>query len=544
METRNPAARAGHWSARHRKAAIWGWVAFVLLAVAIGGGAGTKNIKDEDTGNGASRTAARAVAHAGLKDRASEQVLIQSRGTLRASDAAFRAAVVDVQRRVSRDPFVINMTSPYQPSHSGQTSSNEKSAVVLFQIRGDSDQAKDRVGAVLNQVAAAQRAHPQLRIEEVGDASADKALSKAFDDDFRKAETLSLPITLAILFLAFGALVAAVVPVVLGLSAVAAALGIVGLLSHAWPVDEAISSVVLLIGLAVGVDYSLFYIRREREERRAGRTPEGALEAAAATSGRAVLVSGCTVIAAMAGLYITGNTTFASFGTGTITVVAIAIVGSLTVLPATLAWLGDRIDKGRLPFMARRRRREGGGAWVFIVDRVLRHPVVSVVLAGGLLVALAIPPFSLHTVDTGINGLPPDLPITKTLKRSEAAFPGGAVPATVVVQAKDVTAPAVAAGIRQIEFGALGSGLMHEPITVRTNASHTAAVVDVPLAGNGSDSTSIKALHRLRDTVVPNTIGEVRNVTVQVGGMTARSIDFNDQMKSRAPWVFAFVLSR
>ncbi|MFL5913954.1 MAG: MMPL family transporter, partial [Gaiellaceae bacterium] len=544
METRNLAARAGHWSAHHRKLAIWGWVAFVIVCVLAGSAAGLRHIKEEDQGNGEARTAARAIAAAGLKERANEQVLIQSRGTLRASDPQFKAAVLDVQRRVSGQPYVIQLTSPYDPGHSGQTTADERSALVLFQIRGDSDQAETRVTPILATVAAAQRAHPELRIEQVGDASADKALSKAFDDDFKKAETLSVPITLIILLLAFGALVAATLPVVLGLSAVAAALGIVGVLSHVWAVDEAVSSVILLVGLAVGIDYSLFYIRREREERRAGRDPEHALGIAAATSGRAVLVSGTTVMIAMAGLYITGNSTFASFGTGTIIVVAIAMVGSLTVLPAMLAWLGDRIDKGRVPFVSRLRGRGGGaGFWSFVLDRVLRHPVVSVVLAGGLLVALAIPAFSLHTVDTGINGLPPELPITKTLKRVEAAFPGGAIPATVVVQAKDVTAKPVADGIAQIELGALGTGVMHEPITVRTNAAHTAAVVQVPLSGNGSDATSIRALKLLRNRVIPNTIGEVPGATVNVGGMTAGSYDFNAQMKSRAPWVFAFVLS-
>src|SRR3954451_10061416 len=188
-------------------------------------------------------------------------------------------------------------------------------------------------------------------------------------------------------------------------------------------------------------------------------------------------------------------------------------------------------------------RTSGGGAWSWVLARVLRHPIVSVVLAGGLLVALAIPAFSLHTVDTGVNGLPPDLSITKTLKRIQVAFPGGAVPAEVVVQAKDVNSPRVAEGIRQVEFGALGTGVMHEPITVRTNASHTAAVISVPLSGNGTDATSIDAMKLLRSRVIPNTIGEVPGTTVNVGGLTAGSYDFNQQMKSRAPLVFAFVLS-
>ena len=541
MGTRNLAARAGHWSAQHRRRAILGWIAFVLICVAAGQAAGLVKLKDEDQGNGDSRTAARAIAHAGLKDRANEQVLVESRGALRVEDPAFRAAVLDVQRRVSADPNVIELTSPYRPG-SGQVSADDRSALVLFQIKGSKDQAKDRVGAVLDRVAAAQRAHPQLRIDEVGDASADKALSKAFKDDFSKAERLSLPITLLILLLAFGALVAAVVPIVLGLSAVFAALGLVGVISHGWPVDESISAVILLIGLAVGVDYSLFYIRREREERAAGRSPQGALEVAAATSGRAVLVSGSTVIVAMAGLFLTGNATFISFGTGTVLVVAIAMLGSISVLPAVLAWLGDRIDKGRVPLLSRLRGRREGGFWAWIVERVLRHPIVSVVLSGGLLVALAIPAFSLHTANSGVNGLPADLPVTKTLKRVEAKFPGGPLPAQVVILAKDVNALPVIRGVSQLELSALGTGLMQGPITTRVNADRTAAVVSVPLAGSGTDSTSNRALAALRDKVVPQTIGKAPGVEVHVGGFTAGSHDFNNQMKSRAPWVFAFVL--
>jgi RND superfamily putative drug exporter len=543
VKTRNLAARAGHWSAQHRKLAILGWIGFVILAFAIGGAAGTNNIKKEDAGDGESRTADRLIAKAGLKDRATEQVLIQARGSApRAEDPAFRKAVAEVTGAVARNPNVADLSSPYSKGNSGQISGDSRSALVLFQVKGDEDQAEDRVAPILKSIAATATANPDLRIEEFGDASSTKAITKAFQDDFKKAETLSLPITLAILLVAFGALVAAGLPLMLGLTAVFAALGIIGPLSHIWPVDEAISSVVLLIGLAVGVDYSLFYIRREREERAAGHSPEEALEIAASTSGRAVLVSGGTVMVAMAGMYLTGNATFQSFGTGTILVVAIAMLGSVTVLPALLSKLGDRIDKGRVPLLHRLRRRSGDGAWAWIVDRVLRHPVVSVALAGGLLVVLCIPTFGMHTVNSGINGLPKDLAVTKTLKRIEAAFPGGPAPARVVVQAKDVTSPQVQAGIQQIELGALGTGLMREPVETHVNAAHTVAIVDVPVSGNGTDSTSDRAVHALRDTVLPQTIEKVPGTHVGVTGITASSLDFNDQMKSRAPWVFAFVL--
>ena len=168
--------------------------------------------------------------------------------------------------------------------------------------------------------------------------------------------------------IAFGSLVAAGVPLLLAISSVAAAMSLVAIPSQIFPVDSNLSSVILLIGLAVGVDYSLFYLRREREERAAGREPREALAVAAATSGQAVLISGLTVIVAMAGMFLSGDKTFISFAEGTILVVAIAMIASLTVLPALLAWLGDRIDKGRIPFLARRAAR-GRPVTLLVGDR-------------------------------------------------------------------------------------------------------------------------------------------------------------------------------
>ena len=186
--------------------------------------------------------------------------------------------------------------------------------------------------------------------------------------------------------IAFGALVAAGIPLLLGISAVAIAIGLVALPSQIMPVDQAVTSVILLVGLAVGVDYTLFILRREREERVLGRSSAEALRTASATSGRAVLVSGLTVMVAMAGMYFTGSSVFSGFATGTILVVAAAMLGSVTVVPAVLSWLGDRVEKGRVPFLAKwrdkRQARGANGAWGWILDRVLARPVVSVVLLG------------------------------------------------------------------------------------------------------------------------------------------------------------------
>ncbi len=542
MHRSNLAARAGRWSSQHRKAAIFGWLAFVVVAVLIGGAVGTKHIPQDNDGVGESGRAQQ-VLHDQFPQPANEQVLVQS-ATRTIGDPSFRTAVQDVTRRLDALPTVQNVRSPLLTANRGEISQDRHSVLIGFQITGNSTNADKRVGASLAATAAAQRAHPDLRIAQAGDASSVKALNKSFSDDFAKARTLSLPITLLILVVAFGALVAAGIPVLLAATGVAATLGLIGVVSQLAAVDQVVSETVLLIGMAVGVDYSLFYMRREREERAAGRDEQAALRAAAATSGRSVLISGLTVMAAMAGMYLAGNKTFASMATGTIMVVAVAVLGSLTVLPALLATLGDRVMKGRVPLIAR--SREAGGEprlWSAVVDRVLRRPLVSVLVSGGLVVALAIPAFGLHTSLPGLQGLPSGLPIVKTLNRIEKAFPGGPLPAYVVVQSKDVNTPQIRTAIDGLERQALATGQIHEPFKVAVNGEHNVAVVSMPLSGKGTDAASYRALDTLRQQVIPATVGSVAGVKAQVTGMTAQSEDFNDSMKSHAPLVFAFVLT-
>ena len=548
MQKNNLAARAGRWSAQHRKRAIVGWILFVVLATVAGGAVGQNMLAEEDMGNGESRAADQAVADAGFPKESGEQVLVEARGgqKLTVRDGEFTAAVGDVVTKLKATPHVREVESPYAKGNEGQLSKDQTAALVTFKIAGEDDIAKDRVDATLAATKAAQEAHPDLRIEQFGDASADKALSAAFEKDFQKAEVLSLPITLVILILAFGSLVAAGLPLLLALTAVMGTIGLLGPLSQIVALDEAISSVVLLVGLAVGVDYVMFYLRREMEERDAGKGPEAALEAAAATSGRAVLISGFTVIVAMAGMFLAGSAVFLSFGVGTILVVAVAVLGSVTVLPAMLSWLGEKgwTEKGRVPYLGRLRHRNHGESrvWGAILDRVLARPVVSVVLAGGVMIALAIPAFSMHTINPGVAGLPRSLPIMQTYDRIQEKFPGGPLPASVVVQADDVTAPEVQAGIAKLQQVAGDTKGFGQPITTTTNPGNDLEVVDIPLAGDGTDAKSEAALATLRDSVIPQTLGGVPGVEVNVTGMTAGSKDFNDTIKSHLPIVFAFVL--
>jgi len=540
-QSRNLAAGMGRWSAAHWKTATFGWLALVVVAFGLGGMVGTKNINPNTSGPGESGRMDK-ILDAGFKQPAGESVLIQS-SSLVAGDRAFNVAVADVVAGISKLKAVQNVRSPLEPTNAGQIARNRHAALVEFEIRGDSDKAVDKIDPILDLVAKAQAAHPRLFIGEFGEASAVAAGNEAFANDLEKSGLFSIPITLFILVFAFGALVAAGIPLLLALTAVFATFGLLALPSQLLPVAQEAYAMVLLIGLAVGVDYSIFYLKRERQERAAGRSERAALEAAAATSGRSILISGLTVMVAMAGMFLTGDATFASLGLATIIVVAIAMLGSLTVLPALLSRLGDGVDRVRIPLVGRLRREDGEGRfWGVVVDGVLRRPLRSAVVSGGLLVALAIPALQLHLATPGPDTLPQSLPAVQTYTRMQQAFPGKAIAANVVVKAPNVNAPAVRAAIRKFERRALGSGRTHAPITVDVNNDATVANITVPIDGKGADAASNASVAALRDTVVPETLGELTGAESGVTGWTAQWQDWTTQIKSKLPIVFGFVL--
>jgi uncharacterized membrane protein YdfJ with MMPL/SSD domain len=537
---RNLAASAARWSAAHWKTATFGWLAFVIVAVVLGGAVGTKQIGDDDSPGESGRM--ERILDAGFVQPAEESVLIQSR-SLDVSDPAFVTAVEDVVARISAVPAAANVQSPLDRTNADQISADRRSALVTYDIRGDPEKAVDKIDPLLAAVDEAKAAHPELYIGAFGMESADKEITDAVNEDLAQAGLLSLPVTLIILVVAFGALVAAGIPLLLGLTAVMATMGLLALPSQVWPVDENVSAVVLLIGLAVGVDYSLFYLKREREERAAGRSEKAALEAAAATSGRAVLISGLTVMAAMAGMFLTGDQAFGSFAMGTIMVVAIAVLGSLTVLPALLSRLGDRVNTARVPLLHRLQKPDGGRFWGFLIDRVMRRPKLAAALSAGLLVALALPALGMKTVLPGVDALPQDLGAVQTYNRLQESFPGEQEPAIVVVKAKSVDDAQVATALADLRREAVASGAAHEPITTEINADRTVARIELPIAGSGSDDASYDALATLRNDVVPGTVGELDGVEAGVTGETASAKDFRDAVRGKAPLVFAFVLA-
>jgi uncharacterized membrane protein YdfJ with MMPL/SSD domain len=548
MQSRNLAARAGRWSAQHRKTAILGWLLFVVLATVVGGQVGQRNIDESAWGNGESKRGDMIVEAADYPDETREQVLVQGKGSIKAGDPRVTAAVRDVVGRLERTEGVTDVESPLVAEDRRNTVSRDgRSVVVNFTLPGKVEETEKRVEAPLAAVAAAQQANPDVRVEEFGGASAAKAFGEQDGANQRKSEMFSYPMTLVILLVAFGAFVAAGVPLLLGGTAVVGSIGLLGPISQLHELSSSVAIVVGLIGLAVGVDYAMFYLRREMEERDRGRSPEAALEIAAATSGRAVLISGLTVMVAMAGMFLAGNAIFASFGVGTILVVGVAMLGSLTFLPAMLSFLSRKgwTEKGRVPFIGRRRHANRGESrmWGAILDRVLERPLVSAILAGGILVALTIPALGMQFKNTGTDGYSRSLPIMRTYDRIQAAFPGGAVPAVTVIKARDVTAPEVQAAIRQLHDKAIATGQLMEPSSVEVSPDRTVATVSLSVKGSGTDDASNRSLEVLRSEVVPATVGKLAGAEVAVTGETAGSKDFLDVMKSHLPLVFGFVLS-
>jgi uncharacterized membrane protein YdfJ with MMPL/SSD domain len=541
-QSNNLAARMGRWSASHWKTAVFGWLAFVIASIVIGGQVGVKYLADEDLAVGEAGQAQKLV-DAGFPKASEEQgeiVLIQSK-TLKADDPAFEAAISDVAKTLEGFPQARKIDTPLEAAHADLVSDDGHSAQVQYQPVGTFDEASlyiDKINDALDKTAAA---HPGVEVSHVGSVTTTKATDAAFNSMLATAGMIAIPLTLIILLVVFGSAVAAVVPLLLAITAVFATNSLIALPSQIVPVDESIAEVILLIGLAVGIDYSLFYLRREREERAAGRNEHAALEAAAATSGRAVLISGITVLVAMAGMFLSGDKTFMSFSIGAMMVVAVAMVGSLTVLPALLGKLGDRVEKGRIPFLGRLRSKDGESrVWNGILTAVLRRPVVSAVAAGAVLIALTIPAFSLNTTTTGVDDI--SIAEVEPLKKFDDAFPGGNSPAEVVLKADDVRAQPVRDAIAELKQQALATGQMKTPVEIEVSQDSTVARVFIPLAGKGTDATSQAALATLREDVVPATVGQLDGVEYAVGGVTAQDKDWEAKMVTTAPLVFGFVL--
>ncbi|TCN40395.1 RND superfamily putative drug exporter [Kribbella orskensis] len=520
--------RVARWSATHPWRAIGLWLLLVVVAVGMSAVIPKQQTKADDTWIGQSGVASELVRQANLEDKPSETVLLTDKdGPL--DKAAATTALNQLRQTMTAIDAVDGVGQPVWAE-------NGKAALLPIQLKGSADDAADNVDKLVAATADVQKANPSLQIEETGSASLDAGIWKQVGSDLARAEKLSLPITFALMLLAFGALIAAGIPVLLAFSAVGAALGFYAPLSYLFPDGGSVANVVLLIGMAVGVDYSLFYLKREREERRRGHGTVDAVEIAAATSGHSVVVSGLAVIVSMAGLYVAQDPVFSSMATATIVVVAVAVLGSLTVLPALLAKLGHRVDRPRVPLLWRLNRRIGpGGISRRILAPVLRFPKVALLLSAIAVVALAVPALGMKTEPGGLSTLPQTIPEVKTMTALQQNFPSEGMAYDVVAKGKDA-----ATGLAKVQQSAVDSGeFVVTPGQEIRKSDETAVLTLVSVRPDTSEDARV-ALERLRNDLVP---AALTGTTWAVGGETASSVDYGEHQRNQLPYVIAFVLS-
>jgi putative drug exporter of the RND superfamily len=541
--------RMAGWSVRHRKTAVFGWLLLVVAAVVIGQKIGTSNVNNYDPGQAGQ--AERVLNRPVVQQPDSESVLVQGRSASQTygNDPEIREAVRQVVAALRALPkAAADVQSPLsRPGLVSAGPGGGRSALVTFNVAGAPGHDDQAVVPAMNAVAAVAAHHPGLKIEEAGDASLDRATGSITGQDFRKAEVTSIPVSLVLLLVVFGALIAAGIPLLLAGTAVISAISLLAIPSHWLPIDSTTSSIVLLVGMAVGIDYSLFYLRRTREERAAGHDTTEALRIAAGTSGRAIVVSGLTVMVALAGLFLTGIDVFSGVAVGTIVVVGVAVLGSLTFLPAILSMLGKWTERGRIPFLGRRRTMARESRfWGMLARAVVRRPLIWGGVAVAVLLALAAPVLSLNLEDAGIHSLPSNVPVVRSLMDISQAFPGGPAPAEVVVTSSggaDLGGQQVEAAVAALHREAAAShGAIREPISTAMFGNNQVLIVSVPLAGSGTDATSNRALATLRTQALPDTFGQVPGISYAVAGLTAGNHDFDAQLAKTVPWVFAFVL--
>ena len=531
----NVTERVASWSAGHRKTAVFGWL-LLVAAIFIGGQAlGSRQLPAYSSGQaGQAERVLQQYAPAQL-NASTENVLIQATapGATFATDPAMRQAASQVAAVLAAHPtYATHIEVP-------RVSKDGHSALVTFQVPGNVKNIDQAATTLQHAVAGVQARHPDLRVAETGDASIQQAINSSLN--FGKAEVTSVPITLLLMLAVFGSLVAAGIPVLLALTALTAAIGVVTMISHVLPVGGSTFEVVVVVGMAVGVDYSLFYLRREREERAKGRSFPEALRIAGRTSGRTILVSGLTVMATMSGLFFVGGGPFSGFAVGTIAVVGIAVIGSLTVLPALLAWLGPKADAGRIPFLSRRRAdARPSRLWGALARRVVARPVIWGGVATIALLALAAPVLGLRLGEPAVDA-PKDAAVVQTMAAIQRAFPQAPAPAEVVVTGADVTGPKTLAAVNALRADAAAGGAIHDPVTTTVIGGGRALVVAVPLAGNGADTASDNALLTLRNQLLPDTFGKVPGASYAVTGDTASLHDIIQTEDTSLPVVFGFV---
>jgi uncharacterized membrane protein YdfJ with MMPL/SSD domain len=522
---------AARRAARRPRLTVGLWLVLIVACTASGSLVAMRTLSNAGSNVGESARADARLTAAGIENPATESILVRS-----GSAPATSRAVASLTASLRGLATVRSAQDPPSLSRDGG-----RVRLVTVALRGQPASADTAVVPAQRTVTALAARSPGVRFQEAGDGSGARAINQLVNRGLHQAELISLPLTLLILVVAFGAVVAACVPLLLGATSVAAALGALSLVSHISPNGSSTAPVVVLIGLAVGVDYSLFYVRRERAERAAGADADAALNAASATVGRAILVAGATVAIALAGLLFTGFGVFTSMALGAILVVAIAVVGSLTVLPAVLALLGDRVNRGRL-WRRRAPRPTARTAWARIAGTVTARPRAALALAALILAGLAAPVLGMHTGESGESEMPASTPVVVADHAIRAAFPGTSDSVQLVVAGHDLGTAANRG--RLADLGRTGERLVdgRGPVSVRVAGDGATALVSIPVSA-GNLAAGRRAVDTLRRNLEPATPRLVPGAHAQVTGNDAESLDFTRRLATVTPFVIAFVLT-
>ncbi|MGW7414859.1 MMPL family transporter [Streptomyces sp. NPDC054863] len=549
--------RTARWCATHPWRAIVGWVLLVVLCVGAGAAIGTNKGTFADFWVGEAGRA-EALADEGHLTPAPVEKFLITGGKGKPDQAAARSAAADLERRMRTLPAVTDVDGPLRSGDGG-------AFLVTVTLRGDKETAKEDVDALLAKTAQTQQAHPDLRIEETGSASISNAVNDQQGKDLQRTEMISLPVTFLILLVVFGAVIAAGIPVLLALLAFAGAVGLYGPASWLFPdAGGAALSVIFMLGMAVGVDYSLFYLKRVREEReRSGGTLShaAAVELAAATSGRAVVESGLAVALSLGGLYLMDDVIFSSIATGAILVTLVAVGGSLTILPALLAKLGPRVD-GRRGRANRRRRgagvpgnnRSGNGssgtsgssnskAWTALLRPVMRRPLATLLVGLAATAALALPALNMKLGTEGTETFPDSVPAVAAYDRLTAAFPDQGASHLVLVRSDPAHAGAVAEALNRLSGSTKGDPLfaVNGAPHLRTSTDGRTTLLELPVPHTQNSPEATRSLERLRAGLIPATVGAVPGAEVAVSGEIAGGFDYAAHQSDRLLWVIVFV---
>ncbi|WP_030163648.1 MMPL family transporter [Spirillospora albida] len=530
----NPSVRLARWSAHHPWRAIAGWFLFVAVClgagIAIGGNAATS----ADFRVGEAGRAEAMAEQGGLQPRPLERVLIAAKGSARLDAGRADAVARDVATRMKRLPEVESVGAPVR-------SADGRAVRLDVVLKGPELQGKKHVGPLLAQTAEVRKANPDLWVEESGGPSISKDVQGQRSDDLSRTEMIALPITLMVLLLVFRSVAMAVVPLLLAVSSIVAGVGLSMLASHVFPDAGVGANVILLIGMAVGVDYTLFYLKREREERAraGGRLPAAAVvELAAATSGRAVVVSGLAVAASSATLYLAGDVIFSSLATGAIVVSIAAVVSSLTVLPALLVKLGRRAER-------RGTRTHGDSAGRFtsaVLRSVASRPAITLGAAGLALLAMAAPVAGLKLTDVGRETYSRELPAMQAYDRVNAAFPELKAMNQVVVRADPARRDEVARALDGLAGRAKSDPLFAGTSRYRLSADGRTSMLELPVPAHPSEERAQASLERLRAHHIPATVGRTAGAEVAVTGDVARYADYPEHQRTRLPLILGALL--